>query len=553
MELNAVLVDAVGLRMEYTNDKDGLRQNFWVLNRPEGEGPLQLVFEIQSEELAFVANEHVDWVSFVDAEGREVVRYRDLNVWDANQRRLDAKMVGLDKTRFAIAVQDTGAIYPVLVDPLVVEWGETETQSGAKFGFAVSYSGTIGQGSEPVGLVIGAPYFDIGQYVNAGKVFVYFDGTVLPNNPTWTKEGDQAYGYFGWSVACAGNVYGSGATSYDDIIIGAPYYDSGGYYDNGKVYVFAGSSSGLGSSPIWTAYVSQNYAHAGWSVTGIADINNNGFDELAFGVPDYDYNGANDTGIVYVYAGGSNGPNYLNTLFGSGGSRFGFALSGTAVWQVGNDDINGDGIADLVVGAPSWSSGGSTTGAVRVNFGSQNGFGASVTTLYGSGYGDQFGFSVAAVGDTDGDGYGDVLVGAPLHDNGQSNEGRAYLFLGTSNGINTTASWTVESNQANAQMGYSVAGGHVDGEDFLSDLIVGGPYYDTTALGLTDNGQAWFYRGVYYDDPSLDAIVVGTGSYDHNGWSVAYSYRVLYRTSGIIVGAPDADGGGTVTASFWEE
>ncbi|MBE7501761.1 MAG: FG-GAP repeat protein [Verrucomicrobiales bacterium] len=550
VERNAAFVDATGLTMEYTNDKDGLRQNFWVLNRPEGEGPLQLVLEVQSEALAFTVNEAENAVSFVNASGKQVARYWDLNVWDASQRSLSAKMARLDEERFAILVQDADAAYPVLIDPLYVEWGETETQSGAKFGFTVSYSGRIGQGSEPVGLVIGAPYFDTGQYANAGKVFVYFDGTVLPNNPTWTKEGDQAYGYFGWSVAGCGNVAGD---AYDDIIIGAPYYDSGGYYDNGKVYVFVGSSSGLGSSPVWTAYVSQNYAHAGWSVTGIDDINSNNFDELAFGVPDYDYNGANDTGIVYVYAGGSNGPSYLNTLFGSGGSRFGFGLGGTAVWPVGNDDINGDGIADLVVGAPNWSSGGSTTGAVCVCFGSQNGFGASVTTLYGSGNGDQFGFSVAALGDTDGDGYGDVLVGAPLHDNGQSNEGKAYLFLGTSNGITTTASWTVESNQANAQMGYSVAGGPVDGEDFISDLVIGGPYYDTTTLSLTDNGQAWFYRGVYNDNPSLDAIVVGTDSYDHNGWSVAYSYRVLYRTPGIIVGAPDADGGGTVTASYWSE
>ncbi len=176
-----------------------------------------------------------------------------------------------------------------------------------------------------------------------------------------------------------------------------------------------------------------------------------------------------------------------------------------------------------------------------------------MATLYGSGNGDQFGFSVAAVGDADGDGCGDVLAGAPLHDNGQSNEGKAYLFLGTSNGINTTASWAVESNQAGAQLGYSVAGGPVNGEDFISDLVIGGPYCDTTAFSLTDNGQAWFYRGVYNDDPLLDAIVVGTDSYDHNGWSVAYGSRVLYRTSGIIVGASDADGGGTVTASFWEE
>ncbi len=99
--------------------------------------------------------------------------------------------------------------------------------------------------------------------------------------------------------------------------------------------------------------MNQNYAHAGWSVTGIKDINHNGFAELAVGIPDYDYNGVSDTGIVYVYAGSANGPSFFNTLFGSGGSRFGFSLSGTAIGPVGNADINGDGISDLVVGAPN--------------------------------------------------------------------------------------------------------------------------------------------------------------------------------------------------------
>ena len=547
---NTASMDAAGISLEYTNDKAGLRQNFRVVSPPAGDEPLRLVIEVQSQELTFTVHEDGNVVSFVNAAGKEVARYRDLNVWDANQRPLAARMVKSDEAHFAIVVADAGASYPILVDPLYVEWGDTETQSGAKFGFSTAYGGYVQSASDPGSLLIGAPYFDTGQYADAGKVFLYF-GTYLPDNPTWTKEGDQAYGYFGWSVASCGNVYGSSEEAYDDVIIGAPYYDSGGYYDNGKVFVFAGSTNGLDSTPIWTNTENQSYAHMGWSVTGIRDINADGYGEFAYGIPDYDYNGANDTGIVRVCAGSESGPSQLNILFGSGtGSRLGVSLSATTPLS-GFDlaDINGDDIADLVAGAPNWSS----TGAVRVYFGSQNGFGASVTTLYGESSGDQFGFSVAAIGDTDGDSYGDVLVGAPFYDNGQSNEGKAYLFLGTSNGINTSASWTVESNQAGAELGYSVAGGPVDYLDGLSDLIIGAPYYDSTEWSLTDNGKAWLYLGVYYDDPSLESMVLGTDSYDHNGWSVAYGYRIFYRTPGVIVGAPDADGGGTVTASYWEE
>ncbi len=209
VDRNTALLEANGITLEYFNDKAGLRQNFIVWRQPEGDKPLQLVFQVQSQELTFTVFDGENVVSFANAGGKEVVRYGDLKVWDASQRQLGAKMARLDEEHFIILVEDTDALYPVIVDPLYAEWGNTKTQSGAKSGFAVSHTGQIGPGSEPVGLLIGAPYFDTAQYANAGKVFVYFDGTALPDTPTWTKEGDQAYGYFGWSLACAGDVYGT--------------------------------------------------------------------------------------------------------------------------------------------------------------------------------------------------------------------------------------------------------------------------------------------------------------------------------------------------------
>jgi len=68
------------------------------------------------------------------------------------------------------------------------------------------------------------------------------------------------------------------------------------------------------------------------------------------------------------------------------------------------------------------------------------------------------GFSVAGAGDVNGDGYGDVIVGAHLYDNGQVNEGAAFLYLGSSTGLATTSSVQLESNQAGANLGWSVAG-----------------------------------------------------------------------------------------------
>jgi hypothetical protein len=61
-------------------------------------------------------------------------------------------------------------------------------------------------------------------------------------------------------------------------------------------------------------------------------------------------------------------------------------------------------------------------------------------------------FSVASAGDVNGDGYSDVIVGAyRLFDNGQTDEGRAFVYHGSASGLSTTPNWTAESNQASAQ------------------------------------------------------------------------------------------------------
>ena len=76
-----------------------------------------------------------------------------------------------------------------------------------------------------------------------------------------------------------------------------------------------------------------------------------------------------------------------------------------------------------------------------------------------------FGTRVSSSGDVNGDGYGDVVVAADWCDNGEPDEGRAFLFLGSASGLSASTAWTAESNQASAYFGNSVSpAGDVNGD-----------------------------------------------------------------------------------------
>jgi hypothetical protein len=106
------------------------------------------------------------------------------------------------------------------------------------------------------------------------------------------------------------------------------------------------------------------------------------------------------------------------------------------------------------------------------------------------------GYNVAGAGDVNGDGYADVIVGAPLYSAGQGSEGAAFVFLGSAvgiaNGNPATAAARLESNQAGALMGYSVAGaGDVNGDGY-ADVIVGSNGY---SAGAFSEGAAFVFLG----------------------------------------------------------
>jgi hypothetical protein len=135
----------------------------------------------------------------------------------------------------------------------------------------------------------------------------------------------------------------------------------------------------------------------------------------------------------------------------------------------------------------------------------------------------RLGLSVSGAGDVNGDGYDDVIVGDPFYDGGQTQEGAAFVFLGSASGIAdgnpATAAVQLESNQAGARLGFSVSGaGDVNGDGF-DDVIVGASRYDA---GEEDEGAAF----VYLPEPSRWLqLAAGLGFL-----SVLYRVRVRWQS-----------------------
>jgi hypothetical protein len=168
----------------------------------------------------------------------------------------------------------------------------------------------------------------------------------------------------------------------------------------------------------------------------------------------------------------------------------------------GAGDVNGDGYADVIVGAGEYDAGQENEGAAFVFLGSAAGIAngnpaTAAARLEGNQAGASFGQTVAGAGDVNGDGYGDVIVGAGFYDAGESNEGAAFVFLGSATGIAdgnpATAATRLEGNQPDALFSFPRAAGAGDvNADGYDDVIVAAAFYDA---GQEDEGAAFIFLG----------------------------------------------------------
>ena len=275
---------------------------------------------------------------------------------------------------------------------------------------------------------------------------------------------------------------------YDDVALGAVAYDSS-YTDEGKAYLFLGSPSGLSSTPAWSLNGGQTGAAFGSCVRPAGDVNGDGYADVIVGAWLYDTN-LIDAGKAFVYLGGPSG--LATTPVWTGNGEAAGAVYGYFVNTAG--DVNHDGYDDIVVGSRRYSGGGITReGKVYVYYGSPTGPSptAGWTKTGGQARGE-FGAAVGTAGDVNGDGYDDLVVGAFRQSAPDSAEGRAYVFLGGPAGLASTPAWTAEGNQKNAEFGYSLGAGDIN-HDGYSDVMVSAVTY--TVNGLADAGRICMYRG----------------------------------------------------------
>ena len=361
-------------------------------------------------------------------------------------------------------------------------WAVQGNQADAQCGQSVASAGDVnGDGFDDV--VVGAPYHDNGQ-ANEGRAVVCLgSATGLSAVPSWAAEGEQVGALFGFSVASAGDVNGDG---YGDVVVGAYQYD-GLATNAGRAFVYHGSPSGLSALPDWTAESDQPFANFGYSVASAGDVNGDGFADVIVGAISEAHGEVNE-GAAFVFHGSPTG---LSPAAGwMAESNQADAYFGQEVASAG--DVNGDGFAEVIVGAPSYDSGEAEEGRAFVYYGA----GGGLSTLPGwtsesNQPGAYFGQFVASVGDVNGDGFADVGVGATFFDNGQADEGRVFVFHGSPGGMSPTASWTGESNQAGAYYGRVASAGDVDGDGF-ADMVIGASQHDGFHV---DQGRVFVHRG----------------------------------------------------------
>jgi FG-GAP repeat len=444
---------------------------------------------------------------------------------------------------------------------------------GGNAGVSVAGAGDV-NGDGRADVLVGAHFSGNRARARAGSAYVLF-GNAAPGTLDLAALGRAGFridgaspgDLAGWSVARAGDVNGDGLA---DVLVGAPQADNNGRAGSGSAYVVFGKEG-----PASVDLAALGYAgfridgagsgdEAGTAVAGAGDLNGDGRADVIVGARFAGNNKRPFSGSIYVVFGRSGATNVDLAALGQNGFRIdGAEASDLAGFSAsGAGDVNGDARGDLLVGARfAANNARAGSGSAYVVFGKDAATNVDLATLGRAGFridgaaaGDLAGGSVAPVGDLNGDGRGDVLVGARGADNNdRAGSGSAYVVFGKDAPTNVDlsalghAGFRIDGAAAGDRAAFAVAGaGDVNG-DGLADVVVGAHFADNN--DREDSGSAYVVFGK--DAPTnvdLAALrhggfrIDGAAAGDGAGWSVAEAGDLDEDgQADVLVGAPDAD------------
>jgi hypothetical protein len=382
-------------------------------------------------------------------------------------------------------------------------------------------------------LIIGDPgNSTVGK--DAGAVHIFYGGRQTNNTPDLTIYGQDDMGAFGMEIANAGDMNDDG---YDDLVISAPLSNVSDW-GSGRVYIFLGGRS-MDTIPEIICAGAAN-ERLGCAVEGIGDINHDGFDDILIG---------SYLNRAYLYYGNQTVNNIPAMVFNGSGS---YDMFGAAIASAG--DVNGDGYPDILIGAPDNNS---AAGKVYIYIGGSVMDTQSDWEFAGDQY-DHLGYVVTSAGDLNGDGYDDIALGLANKAGTAPGMGRTLIFNGGET-INNMPDVSINGTYENEHFGMSVFGaGDVNGDGY-DDLLVGAPipypdtlnshisiyfgsakmdsfpdftltsdkYYDNYGLALSGGGDA--------NGDGFDEILVGA-PHDTYGRAYLYSFAPFMTEPSIRVG-----------------
>ncbi len=307
----------------------------------------------------------------------------------------------------------------------------------------------------------------VGAPGGAGSVYVYRGSAAgPPATPSLTLAAADLQGTsFGAAIAAAGDLDGDG---YGDIVVGQPSYPAMG--GDGRAFVYAGSKDGLALTPTLVLAPPAGMGGSfGATVTSAGDVNGDGYADVLVGAPA----AAGGAGRAFLFLGGPTGLEPAPAAVLKGADTSGES-HGIAIASAG--DVNGDGFGDVIVGAYDPTTPGAPAGKVRLYLGSATGLSEApliVLSAPGSTAGDGFGLGLATPGDVNGDGYTDLVIGAPFAAMGA---GRAFVFLGGTAGVGASPAFTLKGTFGElGSFGRGLAASGDLNHDGYSDIVVGEP------------------------------------------------------------------------------